>query len=119
MLGNLKTLLRHEADAKREQSTCGQRVRLISAGDEDMAAWAHMVEIDGARDHYHKKTAEIYYVLEGEGNVRLDGAAHPVRTGSIVHIPPNVVHGADGKMRVLVVGIPSIDDDDLFFPDEE
>ena len=113
----LKTLLRHEADAAREPSTCGMRVRLISEGDEAVAAWAHAVQIDGdASDHFHKKTTEIYYVLAGEGTVRLDGAEHPVTVGSIVHIPPGVVHGASGKMRVLVVGIPSIDDSDLYFP---
>ena len=30
-----------------------------------------------------------------------------------------VVHGAQGRMRVLVVGIPDIRDDDLFFPEEQ
>ena len=44
---------------------------------------------------------------------------HPVRTGSIVHIPPGVVHGARGRMRVLVVGIRDISDEDLFFPEDE
>lgn len=34
--------------------------------------------------------------------------------GSVVHIPPGVVHGARGKMRVLVVGIPDIAEDDCF-----
>ena len=29
-----------------------------------------------------------------------------------------VVHGAVGKMRVLVVGIPDIDDSDVFYVDE-
>jgi hypothetical protein len=37
---------------------------------------------------------------------------------SLVHIPPGVVHGAVGRMRVLVVGIPDISDGDLFFPEE-
>jgi hypothetical protein len=36
----------------------------------------------------------------------------------MVHIPPAVVHGAVGRMRVLVVGIPDISDDDLYFPEE-
>jgi len=81
-----------------------------------VAAWAHAVDIDGAREHYHKRSTELYYVLEGEGAVTLDGVAHPVRKGSIVHIPPGVVHGAKGRVRVLVVGIPDIADDDLFFP---
>jgi quercetin dioxygenase-like cupin family protein len=49
----------------------------------------------------------------------LDGKAHAVRKGSIVHIPPGVIHGAKGQMRVLVVGVPDIADDDLYFADEE
>ena len=98
--GNL--VLRHEQDAPRERSACGYRHRLISKGDEGVSAWAHAVDIDGARPHYHKRATELYYVLEGEG--------------SMIHIPPGTVHGAMGKMRVLVIGIPDIDDDDVFYP---
>jgi mannose-6-phosphate isomerase-like protein (cupin superfamily) len=113
------TLVRHEGDAPREQSTCGFRDRLISREDaEGVAAWAHAVDIDGAREHYHRRSAELYYVLEGEGQVLLDGQAHEVRKGSIVHIPPGVIHGARGRMRVLVIGVPDIAEDDLFFLDE-
>ena len=112
------TLVRHENESTRERSTCGWRHRLISAGDEGAAAWSHVVDIDGGRAHYHKRTTELYYVLEGEGAVVLDGEEHAVRPGTMVHIPPGVVHGAVGRMRVLVVGIPDISDDDVFFPDE-
>jgi quercetin dioxygenase-like cupin family protein len=114
----LTTLLRHEGEAPRERSTCGWRDRLISREDQGtVAAWAHAVDIDGAREHYHRHSTELYYVLDGEGVVLLDGQEHPVRKGTIVHIPPGVVHGAKGRMRVLVVGIPDIADDDLFFPE--
>ena len=54
-------------------------------------------------------------MLEGEGSVMLDGEERAVRKGSMVHIPPGVVHGAVGKMRVLVVGIPDIDDSDVYY----
>jgi mannose-6-phosphate isomerase-like protein (cupin superfamily) len=110
-----RTILRHESDAPRERSTCGWRYLLLSREDRGLAAWAHAVDIDGAREHFHKIATEIYYVLEGEGAVRLDGVEHPVQKGSIVHIPPGVVHGARGRMRVLVVGIPDISEGDLFF----
>jgi len=112
----LKTLVRNEGETPRERSTCGWRDRLISREDSGVAAWAHAVDIDGARAHYHKRSTELYYVLDGEGSVVLDGVEHPVRKGSLVHIPPGIVHGAKGRMRVLVVGIPDIADDDLFFP---
>ena len=78
------------------------------------AAWAHAVDIDGARPHFHKRSTELYYVLGGEGLVILDGVEHEVKAGSMVHIPPGVVHAAKGRMRVLVVGIPDIADDDYF-----
>ena len=108
-------ILRHESDAARECSACGHRYRLLSRGDEDVAAWAHAVDIDGAKPHYHKIATELYYVLDGEGSVMLDGEEREVRKGSMVHIPPGVVHGAVGKMRVLVVGIPDIDDSDVYY----
>lgn len=113
------TLVRHEGQAPREPSTCGVRDRLISREDDGrVAAWVHAVDIDGAREHYHRRSAELYYVLEGEGQVSLDGQLHPVRKGSIVHIPPGVIHGARGRMRVLVVGVPDIADDDIYFLEE-
>src|ERR1043165_1485965 len=109
-------LIRHEGDTERERSACGWRDRLISREDAQLspAAWAHAVDIDGAKLHYHKRSTELYYVLDGEGVVLLGGEEHPVRKGSLVHIPPGVVHGAKGRRRVLVVGIPDIADDDYF-----
>ena len=114
-------LVRHEDDAPKERSTCGWRHLLISRQDQDSAvsAWAHAVDIDGARSHFHKRSTELYYVLEGEGTVLLDGVEHKVRKGSIVNIPPGVVHGATGRVRVLVIGIPEIAEADIFFPEAE
>lgn len=111
-------LIRHEGHSPRERSACGWRDRLISHEDQSLspAAWAHAVDIDGAKAHYHQRSTELYYVLEGEGSVTLDGIEHPVTKGSLVHIPPGVVHGATGRMRVLVVGIPDIAEDDYFLP---
>ncbi len=109
-------LIRHEGHTPRERSTCGWRDRLISHEDADLhpAAWVHAVDIDGARLHYHKRSTELYYVIEGSGIVILDDKEQNVSQGSLVHIPPGVVHGARGRMRVLVVGIPDIAEDDFF-----
>ena len=117
MTSLLQTLIRHEGEAPRERSTCGWRDRLISREDSNVTAWVHAVDIDGAREHYHKVATELYYVLEGEGDVVLDGEPVSVSKGALLHIPPGVVHGARGKMRVLVVGIPDMSDDDLFYPE--
>ena len=109
-------LVRREGHTARERSACGWRDRLISREDIPLApaAWAHAVDIDGAKLHYHKRSTELYYVLDGGGTIILDGVAHEVSRGSLIHIPPHVVHGARGRMRVLVIGIPDIADDDYY-----
>ncbi len=95
---------------------CGWRDRLVSHEDAGFApaAWVHAVDIDGARPHYHRRSTELYYVLDGNGTVIVGGVEHAVSRGALVHIPPGVVHAARGRMRVLVVGIPDIADDDYF-----
>ena len=75
------------------------------------------MDIESATLHYHKRATELYYVLDGSGVVVLDGVEHEVRKGSLVQIPPGVVHGARGRMRVLVVGIPDIAEEDYFTAD--
>lgn len=112
-------LVRHQDESTAEKSTCGYRYRLLSEGDENVAAWVHAVDIDGAKPHYHKICTELYYVLDGEGKVTLDDEEVAVRPGTMLHIPPGVVHGAVGKMRVLVIGIPDIDDSDVYLVDEK
>ena len=52
-------ILRVESDAAHTRSACGHRYRLLSRGDEDVAAWAHAVDIDGAKPHYHKIATEF------------------------------------------------------------
>ena len=110
-------IVRTKEQAKKERSTCGYRYRLISKEDKDVAAYVHIVNIQDSKPHYHKRTAEIYYVLEGDGEIILDGKKHQISKGSIMHIPPNIVHSAVGSMQVLVVGIPDISEEDIFFPD--
>ena len=111
-----RALVRHEGHTPRERSACGWRDRLLSVEDAPLApaAWVHAVDIENAKMHYHKRSTELYYVLEGEGELLLDGVTHEVKRGSLAHIPPGVVHGARGRMRVLVVGIPDIASDDYF-----
>lgn len=110
----LATVVRNEGQTDIERSLCGTRRRLLSRDDSNVAAWAHVVEMDGSRPHFHRRATELYYVLEGEGTITLDGEEAAIQAGAIVHIPPGVVHGTSGRMRVLVVGIPDIADDDVF-----
>lgn len=78
-------------------------------------ATAHLVEIlEDAQVHYHRRTTEIYVVLEGEGEIELDGRRYPVRPLSAVYIAPGVRHRAIGRLRVLNLPVPAFDPTDEF-----
>jgi mannose-6-phosphate isomerase-like protein (cupin superfamily) len=76
----------------------------------------HIVDIQqDSRTHYHKKTTEIYLVLEGEGQIELDGKIFPVKPMTAIYIHPGCRHRAIGKLRILNVPIPPFDEADEWF----
>ena len=58
----------------------------------ESAASLHLVEIQkDSRTHYHKRMTEIYLVLEGEGQMELDGqliSVKPMTLGPGLEGPP-------------------------------
>jgi mannose-6-phosphate isomerase-like protein (cupin superfamily) len=42
--------------------------------------------------HYHGKTEEIYYILEGQGRITIDKEVCDVAPGDAIAIPPGAVH---------------------------
>jgi mannose-6-phosphate isomerase-like protein (cupin superfamily) len=46
---------------------------------------------------------EIYYVIEGEGFISIDGKNHDIRQGTSIFIEANVKHNFHGNTRDLVV----------------
>lgn len=85
--------------------TCGQIRPLIEEKD-GAAAEVHYLEITNARLHYHERTDEIYYVIDGRGRMRLDGKEIELSPGVVVYVPRGVKHKAWGQLKVLVTCIP-------------
>lgn len=42
--------------------------------------------------HYHPRTEEIYYILEGLGQMHIDGESRSVGPGDAIAIPPGARH---------------------------
>ncbi len=103
---------------EKERSTCGYRQRLFSTGD-DTKAYFHVVRINDSKLHYHKRATEYYYVLEGEGEMTVDGETFPIGPGTMVKLDPLSVHRSYGDHLVLVCGVPDIEEDDIFFSEEK
>lgn len=47
--------------------------------------------------HYHKKMAEIFYILEGEVSLIFDDETVVATVGTTINVPPNVWHEAKSK----------------------
>jgi mannose-6-phosphate isomerase-like protein (cupin superfamily) len=94
---------------------CGETRRAF-VDDPDGIASLNVVHIStDSQAHYHKRLTEIYYILEGHGEMELDGELHPVHPGVAILIKPGCRHRAVGKLKVLNVPIPAFDPEDEWF----
>ncbi|MEA3336380.1 MAG: cupin domain-containing protein [Chloroflexota bacterium] len=94
---------------------CGLTRRAFTA-DPDQTATFHLLDVqEDAQVHYHKKITEIYFILEGEGFMELDGELLPVKPYSAVLIKPGCRHRAVGNLRVALTAIPAFDPQDEWF----
>jgi mannose-6-phosphate isomerase-like protein (cupin superfamily) len=85
--------------------TCGQ-IRCLVEQRDGAAAEVHHVEIADARLHYHERTDEFYYVVDGNGTLTLDDEEVELHPGVVVYIPRGVRHRASGRLTILTVCIP-------------
>jgi quercetin dioxygenase-like cupin family protein len=98
---------------------CGQARRgLLDESNESCSV--HRVTISAnARTHYHKVHTEVYYFLEGEGHLELDGKLHTVRPGMVILIPPGKRHraivDAGQTMEIINFVMPPFDEADEWF----
>lgn len=69
--------------------------------------------------HYHRASEEIYYIVEGAGEMELDGARAAVAPGDAILIPPGAWHqiraGDAGPLRLLCACAPPYSHEDTFF----
>lgn len=103
------------ADLEAVRCPCGFARRAF-AGSTDNVASVHLVDIEGdARTHYHRHMTEIYVVLEGEGQIELDGQLFPLKPMTAVYIRPGCRHRAVGRLRILNIPVPAFDPADEWF----
>jgi mannose-6-phosphate isomerase-like protein (cupin superfamily) len=94
---------------------CGFAKRAFATPDNSTAT-LHVVDIqEDSRAHYHKKLTEIYLVLEGEGQMELDGKLFPAKPMTAIFIKPGCRHRAIGRMKIVNIPIPAFDETDEWF----
>lgn len=66
--------------------------------------------------HHHPRTEEIYYILEGQGLMRIGVETRTVSVGDAIAIPPGQVHQisntGEGMLKFLCCCAPAYEHDD-------
>jgi mannose-6-phosphate isomerase-like protein (cupin superfamily) len=71
-----------------------------------------LLNLHNAKLHHHEKTTEFYYVVEGHGELELDGERVAVAPGYLVRINPPTKHRAIGDFTALILCSPGWTADD-------
>jgi len=108
---NRQPIVRHRDDVTPVPCPCGQSTRIITGAD-GAAMSLHVTHIRDAEPHFHEIADEMYYVIEGEGCLKLDGEVHEVRAGTAVYVPAGVTHCGRGDFVAVIVVNPPFDPDD-------
>src|SRR3979409_2680528 len=90
-------LRRDPAEVKPWTETCGQ-IRCLIEDKDGAAGEVHHVEIHDAKLHYHERTDEFYYIIDGQGKMVLDDEEIELHRGVVVYVPRGVKHKAIGSL---------------------
>src|SRR5438874_12223837 len=113
----LRYAVRRLADTPSFRSVCGFRQSLITETESEAVSLSHLHITNFSRKHYHLRTTEVYYVLDGRGVMELDDNEVEISSGDCVVIEPGCRHTARGDLKVVIIGVPPFQPDDVLFDD--
>ena len=119
MVKQYRARLRHEENIERKAIDGGTVQWLVDRelGAEHLMAYRLTVDPDSMASHVHLGSEEASYLLEGNGEVRVEQSIHSVSGGQAVFVPDGATHSYvnTGTAPLVVVGAmaPPIDLDDI------
>ena len=111
-------LRNRDRDATPFTTKDGSTVREYLHSEAQSLAEASLAPRSTTRRHYHARSEEIYLVVEGGGELEVDGEVRAVGAGDAILIPPGRPHqltAGDEGVRILCCCVPPYSDDDTFF----
>jgi mannose-6-phosphate isomerase-like protein (cupin superfamily) len=109
-------LVKKLAEASSVSCPCGLSTRILTAADGAPCS-LHVTAIRDSVRHYHRKTTEVYYILEGTGKIELNEDWLALEPGSVIWIEPGTRHRvvSEAGIKTIVFGLPAFDPDDEWF----
>jgi mannose-6-phosphate isomerase-like protein (cupin superfamily) len=114
--------VRSRADAEPFTTKDGSTIRELLGTQHGTAnqslAEATLEPGQATQRHYHARSEELYVLLEGTGEMEIDGATRRVGPGDAILIPPGARHqitAGDAPLRFLCCCAPQYSHDDTYF----
>ncbi len=105
-------------DAQPFTTRDGSTIRELMHTEAQSLAEATLAPGQATQRHYHRASEELYYLLEGSGELEIDGETRDVAAGDAVLIPPGgrhqIIAGKSGA-RFLCCCAPPYGHDDTYF----
>ncbi len=109
-------LVRRLSEAPTVPCPCGESTRPLTRADTPICNF-HVTFIKDSVRHYHKACTEVYFILEGRGQMELGGDVIEIEPGVVVYIEPGTRHRlwSEQGVRTVVFGVPALDPQDEYF----
>jgi len=111
--------VRARAEAEPFVTADGSLIRELLRAEEQSLAEATLAPGQATERHRHAASEELYYLVEGSGEMEVDGERQRVRPGDGILIPPGAWHqirnDGPGDLRFLCCCAPPYSHDDTFF----
>ena len=116
----IRSLARAEPFTTADGSTIRELLGLPTAPVRNQSLAEATLEPGRATErHYHAEAEELYYLLEGSGEIEVDGERAAVGPGDAILIPPGARHqiraAAGGRLRFLCCCAPPYRHEDTYF----
>jgi mannose-6-phosphate isomerase-like protein (cupin superfamily) len=95
----------------------GSTIRELHHTERQSLAEATLEPGQSTQRHFHRQSEEIYVVLDGEGNLEINGEVRRIEPGDAALIPPRAWHEihAVGALRFLCCCAPPYSHEDTYF----
>lgn len=116
----IRSLAASEPFTTADGSTIRELIGLLTAPVENQSlAEATLEPGQATTRHYHAESEELYFLLEGSGEMEVAGELATVGSGDAILIPPGAWHqihaGADSPLRFLCCCAPPYRHEDTYF----
>lgn len=110
-----KGLVRYADETERIECPFGSTTRVVTGGEGGIAN-VHVVEADGGNAHFHSGYNEVYYVLEGQGRLTIEGVQYTLCPGAVAVIPAGSRHAIkveeNARLKFVIFGTPAMSVED-------